>query len=98
MSPTTPTPANETTETADRTARGDEGRALLTDTERAILSGEKVVSDNYRRKVVSVVHRRIEHPDRLDRDIQILYEHHPALYASARDVVCRRRERSPETD
>jgi len=67
---------------------GDEGRALITETERRILSGEKDVTDNYRYKARSLVRRRIEKEGKLKSDVEILRENHPELFESLQRMVC----------
>lgn len=56
----------------------DEGRALLTDRERQILSGEADVTDNYRYKVESTVRNRVR--KHFGDDVQVLQEHFPEVY------------------
>ena len=63
----------------------DEGRALLTDREQEILSGEADVSDNYKYKVQSIVRNRIR--KRLSDDMAILEEHFPEAYALVKEEV-----------
>lgn len=63
-----------------------EGRALLTDREREILSGKADVSDNYRYKVESTVRVRIR--DRLGADVSHLREHFPEAYGLVQEEVC----------
>lgn len=64
----------------------DEGRALLTEREREILSGEADVSDNYRYKVQSTVRNRIR--KRLGRDVEFLEEHFSEVYDLVVEEVC----------
>jgi len=56
----------------------DEGRALLTDREREIISGEADVSDNYEYKVRSIVRNRIR--KHLGDDVAFLEEHFPEAH------------------
>ena len=63
----------------------DEGRALLTEREREIISGEADVSDNYRYKVESVVRVRIR--KHFHDDIDVLRKHFPEVYELVREVV-----------
>lgn len=63
-----------------------EQRALLTDTEREILSGEKDVKDNYRYSVESRVRTRLK--DRFTDDANLLEENQPEMYEILQDVVC----------
>lgn len=64
---------------------GDERRGLLTDTERAILLGEKDVSDNHYYTVVSRVRKKIGRVDEFDLEA---LEAHGDLADELRDVVC----------
>jgi len=64
----------------------DEGRALLTETERDILAGEKDVSDNYKYKVESLVRNRVK--KKLGDDVETLREHFPEVYDMVVDEVC----------
>ena len=59
----------------------EEGRALLTDREREIISGDADVSDNYKYKVESTVRNRIR--KRLSDDIEFLEEHFPEVHDMA---------------
>ena len=59
-----------------------EGRALLTDTERAALAGDR--SDSYRYKTRSYLKRRIE---KLEQDAEVLAEHAPDLLADIQTAV-----------
>jgi len=61
------------------------GRALFTPRERAILSNEADVKDNYRYKVESVARRRV---DLLEDDLEMLRENHPELLEEIREFVC----------
>lgn len=63
----------------------DERRALLTESERAILRGEKEVSEKYYYVVVSRVRRKLE--EQLVEDIEVL-EHHDTLADELREIVC----------
>jgi hypothetical protein len=64
---------------------GDERRALLTETERAILLGENDVSENHYYTVVSRVRKKIR---KLDDDLEAL-ENHGDLAEKLREVVCK---------
>jgi hypothetical protein len=64
----------------------EEGRALLTDREREIISGEADVSDNYQYKVQSVVRNRVR--KRLGDDVEFLEEHFPEVYEMVVGEVC----------
>lgn len=61
-----------------------EYRALLTDREREVLSGEANVSNNYVYQIRSRVRRKL---GRLEGDIEVLSAHHPDLFAEFLDVV-----------
>lgn len=63
-----------------------EGRALLTEREREILTGEAAVKSNYRYKVESTVRKRIEEEFPVDADV--LRENHPEIFDILRDTVC----------
>lgn len=62
-----------------------EGRALLTDRERAILAGEVDVKDNYRYKVESTARQRVE---KAKEDIEVLREEYPEIFAELEAAVC----------
>ena len=64
----------------------EEGRALVTDREREIISGDADVSDNYEYKVKSVVRNRIR--KRLGDDVNFLKEHFPEAHDLVVDEVC----------
>lgn len=64
----------------------EEGRALVTDREREIITGDADVSDNYEYKVKSVVRNRIR--KRLGDDVEFLREHFPEAYDLVVDEVC----------
>jgi len=64
----------------------EEGRALLTEAERKIISGERDVSDNYEYKVRSLVRNRVR--KKLGEDIDILEEEFPEVYEMIADEVC----------
>ncbi len=65
----------------------EEDRALLTDREKEIISGEADVSDNYRYKMESIVRNRIR--KRLGEDIDFLEEHFDEAYEIATEAVCK---------
>ena len=69
-----------------KAAMTDEGRALLTERERQILSGKADVSDNYRYKVESTVRVRIRNS--LGKDVSCLQEHFQEAYELVREVAC----------
>ena len=62
-----------------------EYRAIITDREREILSGEADVSDSYYYRVVTRVRDKIE---RLEDDLATLDEHHEQLASELREIVC----------
>lgn len=62
-----------------------ERRALLTDREREIISGEADVADSYRYQTISRVRQRF---DRLQEDLELLDEHHDTLGDELREIVC----------
>jgi len=64
----------------------EEGRALLTDREKEIISGEADVTDNYRYKVTSIVRNRIR--KQLGKDIEFLEEHFEEAHKMVEEVVC----------
>lgn len=68
----------------------EEGRALVTDREREIISGDADVSDNYEYKVKSTVRNRIR--KRLGDDIEFLEEHFPEAHDMVIDEVCDERD------
>lgn len=61
-------------------------RALLTETERSILAGEKEVKDNYRYSVESRVRTRVR--EELPSDVEVLKEHYPEIFEEVEEVVC----------
>lgn len=63
----------------------DRRRGLLTDTERAVLLGNKEVSDNYYYTIVSRVRTKLEE---LDEDLEAL-EEHGALLDELQEIVCK---------
>lgn len=67
----------------------DEGRALLTDREKEIISEEAEVNTNYEYKVRSVVRNRVR--KRLGDDVEFLEEHFPEVYEIAIEEVCKGR-------
>jgi len=67
-------------------AMTDEGRALMTDTERRIISGEKEVSDNYRYKVESLVRNRVR--KKFGDDVDVLREDFSEVYEMLEGEVC----------
>ena len=64
----------------------DEGRALLTEREREIISEEADVSDNYRYKVQSIVRNRVR--KHLSEDMDTLEEHFPEVFEMVHEEVC----------
>ena len=70
----------------DTDSRSMPERALFTDREREILSGEADdVTDNYRYKVESVARQRIR---RLSADVDALESNQEELLEQLREVVC----------
>jgi len=67
-----------------------EGRALLTDREKEIISDEADVSDNYRYKTESIVRNRIR--KHLREDIEFLEEHFDEAHELATEAVCEKRD------
>lgn len=63
----------------------DEGRALLTEREREILSGEADVTDNYRYKVKSIIRTRFRR--HLADDVEMLEEQFPEAHAIVVEAV-----------
>ena len=61
-----------------------ETRAMLTDRERDIISGEAGVTNDYRYQTISRVRQRF---DRLDADLEA-FEAHGDLADEFREVVC----------
>lgn len=70
----------------------DELRALLTDREREILSGDADVSESYYYRVVSKVRKKIQ---RLEEDTELINEYHDQLGEELSEAVC---ESSNEED
>jgi hypothetical protein len=62
----------------------DDRRALLTPREREILSGKADVNEDYYYAVVSRVRKKIQ---KLDEDVQILRQNHPALYSELQAAI-----------
>lgn len=60
------------------------GRALLTETERKQIAGEH----DKQRKYEAVSRARARIDDELTTDVELLKEHHPALYQELKEVVC----------
>jgi hypothetical protein len=60
-------------------------RALLTETERKRIAGE-VENEQRRHESISRVRRRIS--EELPRDVEILRQNHPTLFAELESVVC----------
>ena len=61
-------------------------RALMSETDRAHISGASEPADTQRYQAVSRVRSRIK--EELPRDVEILAEHHPDLLDELRAVVC----------
>jgi hypothetical protein len=62
-----------------------EYRAIITDREEEILTGEADVSESYYYRVVTRVRDKIE---RLEDDLAVLDEHHEGLASELREIVC----------
>ena len=72
---------------ASKTQRmAEEGRALLTEAERQILTGERDVSDNYEYKIKSLVRTRVRR--QFGEDVAVLRENFPEAYQAIWEVVC----------
>lgn len=65
-------------------------RALLTDTERARLSGESDAKQQRVFESKSRVKRRIT--EELPEDVEILSNNHPEIYDALQEVVCESQE------
>jgi len=65
-------------------AVSDDYRAILTEREQEILTGDADVSESYYYRVVTRVRKKIE---RIERDLQVLDEHHDTLGDELRDAV-----------
>ena len=68
------------------------GRALLTDREREIVSGEADVDDPYRYQTISRVRQRFS---RLEGDLEAM-EKHGELADEVREIVCIASDQSEE--
>ena len=77
-----------TTETVD--VMSEEGRALLTDREKEIISGNADVSDNYVYKTKSIVRNRVR--KRLAEDIEFLEDNFEEVYDMVIESVCEERD------
>jgi hypothetical protein len=62
-----------------------EYRAILTAREEEIITRQADVSDSYYYRVISRVREKIK---RLDRDLELLDEHHSTLAGELRETVC----------
>jgi hypothetical protein len=72
--------------TAKPKTMSDERRALLTPDERAVLMGEREVSDNHKYTVVSRVRKKI---NRVEEDLDALEEYSDGKLADElRNIVC----------
>ena len=60
-------------------------RALMTQTDREYIAHEDDVDENKRYQAISRVRDRF---DELEKDVEVLEEHHPELLEELRDVVC----------
>lgn len=66
-------------------------RGLITDTERARISGEVNVEQQRKYEAVSRVRRRIR--EQLPEEMAILEEHHPQLLGELQEAVCEDEDR-----
>jgi hypothetical protein len=71
--------------TAEEPPMADEYRAILTEREKEILSGEADVDEKYYYRVVTRVRQKVE---QLEADLDVLDEHHDSLGDELRDIVC----------
>jgi len=60
-------------------------RAVMTATDRERITGEADVSDSKRYEAASRIRKRIEE---LEKDAELLQEHHPKLYEELHEAVC----------
>lgn len=60
-------------------------RAIMTTADRERISGEANVPDEKRYQAIHRVRSRIEE---LEKDVDVLAEHHPDLLEELREVVC----------
>lgn len=60
-------------------------RAILTDREKEILSGDADVTEKYYYRVVTRVRQKVE---QLEEDLELLDEHHDSLGDEMREAVC----------
>lgn len=60
-------------------------RAILTDREKEILSGEADVTEKYYYRVVTRVRQKV---NEVEGDLAIMDEHHDTLGDELRDIVC----------
>jgi hypothetical protein len=68
----------------------EEGRALLTDREKEIISGDADVSDNYVYKTKSIVRNRVR--KRLAEDVEFLEDNFEEVYEMVIESVCEERD------
>jgi hypothetical protein len=61
-------------------------RALLTDDEREILTGEKNVSDNYEYTIRSRIRKKIK--EELAEDVKIIAEYDDEILEELQEIVC----------
>lgn len=71
--------------TVEESAMADEYRAILTEREKEILSGEANVDEKYYYRVVTRVRQKVE---QLEGDLDVLDEYHDSLGDELRDIVC----------
>ena len=73
----------------------DDRRGLLTPREREILSGDADVNKDYYYAVVSRVRKKIQ---KLDEDVQILRQNHPALYSELQAAIAEDEENEEDDE
>ena len=61
-------------------------RALLTDSERDLITEDDPEKPNRKYQAISRVRTKIE--DELTQDVELLREHHPQLFEELQEVVC----------
>lgn len=60
-------------------------RALMTETEREYISEEVDIEENKKYQAIARVRDRL---DSLEKDINVLQEHHPELFSEIQELVC----------
>lgn len=64
----------------------EEGRGIVTDREKEVISGDADVTDNYEYKVRSTVRNRIK--KRFGDDLEFLEKHFPEAYELVVEIAC----------